>query len=499
MVGILNLLNKLNHFLSDLNIREAIMTLLGRSFFVSTALALSDFIGFVVSIYLAIGFVSLTSINYEEIISSNELDGWIALHWSLAFCCVGWYSIRLRHYFYRKTFWFELKEILRTLVIFAIIEIAVVAFTTWSFSRFLWVMTWGFVLVLVPAMRMLVKRILDSFGLWQRDTWIIGSGVNAHEAYKAISSERNLGLKIIGFIYSDGGVSAGDNIDGIPVSLNELKWLDNIGTKTQFIVAVESHQGDMRNAWLRNFMIKGFRYVSVIPTLRGMPLDSTDMSFIFSHEVMIFRVQQNLAKWSSRLIKRVFDIVGALAIIAMLSPILFYISRKVKKDGGPAIYGHERIGKGGKPFKCLKFRSMVINSKEVLEHLLDNDPEAKKEWEATFKLKNDPRITRIGKFLRRTSLDELPQLFNVLKGEMSLVGPRPIITAELERYNDEVDYYLLSKPGMTGLWQVSGRSDVDYETRVYLDAWYVKNWSMWNDVAILFKTIAVVLRKDGAY
>lgn len=475
------------------------MTLLGRSFFVSTALALSDFIGFIVSIYLAIAVVSLTSINYETIISSNELDGWIALHWSLAFCCVGWYSIRLRHYFYRKTFWFELKEILRTLVIFAIIEIVVVAFTTWSFSRFLWVLTWGFVLVLVPAMRMLVKRILDSFGLWQRDTWIIGSGVNAHEAYKAISSERNLGLKIIGFIYSDGGISAGDNIDGIPVSLNELKWLDNIGTKTQFIVAVESHQGDMRNAWLRNFMIKGFRYVSVIPTLRGMPLDSTDMSFIFSHEVMIFRVQQNLAKWSSRLIKRVFDIAGSLAIIAILSPILLYISRKVKKDGGPAIYGHERIGKGGKPFKCLKFRSMVINSKEVLEHLLDNDPEAKKEWEATFKLKNDPRITKIGKFLRRTSLDELPQLFNVLKGEMSLVGPRPIITAELERYNDEVDYYLLSKPGMTGLWQVSGRSNVDYETRVYLDAWYVKNWSMWNDIAILFKTIAVVLRKDGAY
>ncbi|HDV2047428.1 TPA: sugar transferase, partial [Escherichia coli] len=156
---------------------------------------------------------------------------------------------------------------------------------------------------------------------------------------------------------------------------------------------------------------------------------------------------------------------------------------------GPAIYGHERIGKGGKPFKCLKFRSMVINSKEVLEELLLKDVNARKEWEETFKLKNDPRVTKIGAFLRRTSLDELPQLFNVLKGEMSLVGPRPIITAELERYNEEVDYYLLSKPGMTGLWQVSGRSDVDYETRVYLDAWYVKNWSMWNDIAILFKTI----------
>ncbi|HHN5947664.1 TPA: sugar transferase, partial [Klebsiella pneumoniae] len=142
---------------------------------------------------------------------------------------------------------------------------------------------------------------------------------------------------------------------------------------------------------------------------------------------------------------------------------------------------------------------MVINSKEVLEDLLINDNEAREEWEKTFKLKNDPRITKIGHFLRRTSLDELPQLFNVLKGEMSLVGPRPIITEELQRYNEEVDYYLLSKPGMTGLWQVSGRSDVDYDTRVYLDSWYVKNWSMWNDIAILFKTIAVVLNRDGAY
>ncbi|NBF37785.1 sugar transferase, partial [Klebsiella pneumoniae] len=182
-----------------------------------------------------------------------------------------------------------------------------------------------------------------------------------------------------------------------------------------------------------------------------------------------------------------------------LSPLLIYISVMVKRDGGPAIYGHVRVGKGGKAFKCLKFRSMVINSKEVLDKLLLENDDARDEWNKTFKLKNDPRVTKIGALLRRTSLDELPQLFNVLMGQMSLVGPRPIITEELKRYNDEVDYYLLSKPGMTGLWQVSGRSDVDYETRVYLDAWYVKNWSMWNDIAILFKTISVVLNKDGAY
>ncbi|HEO9813997.1 TPA: undecaprenyl-phosphate galactose phosphotransferase WbaP [Klebsiella variicola] len=475
------------------------MTLLVRNILVSIALAISDFVSFVVSLYLAQFILSFAFDDYKTHVPDNQVAGWIVLHWLLGICCVAWYSMRLRHYFYRKTFWFELKEILRTLVIFAVIEIAVMAFTTWSFSRFLWVLTWALILILLPLARMSTKRLLDSMGLWRRDTWIIGSDSNAREAYKAISSERNLGLVIVGFVASDRGIPVGGTIEQIPVIENDVDWLLNIDKKTQFIVAVEAHQSEMRNTWLRNFMIKGFRYVSVIPTLRGMPLDSTDMSFIFSHEVMIFRVQQNLAKWSSRILKRIFDIVGSLCIIIILSPALIYISRKVKVDGGPAIYGHERIGKDGRPFKCLKFRSMVVNSKDVLEQLLATDINARKEWDATFKLKNDPRITKIGGFLRRTSLDELPQLFNVLKGEMSLVGPRPIITAELERYNEEVDYYLLSKPGMTGLWQVSGRSDVDYETRVYLDAWYVKNWSMWNDIAILFKTIAVVLKKDGAY
>ncbi|AQV90981.1 UDP-phosphate galactose phosphotransferase [Escherichia coli] len=475
------------------------MILLSRNFLVSISLALSDFVSFTISIYLAIAILSISANPSESTFNIGQIDGWILLHWLLAVCCVGWYSIRLRHYFYRKTFWFELKEILRTLVIFAIIEIAVIAFTTWSFSRALWVITWIFILLLVPFSRILTKYLLNKLGYWQRDTWIIGSGNNAIEAYKAIISEKNLGLKIIGFIASEGGVRAGETINGIKVISNDIDWLRGEDKKTQFIVAVESHQSEMRNSWLRNFMIQGFRYVSVIPTLRGMPLDSTDMSFIFSHEVMIFRVQQNLAKWSSRTLKRLFDIIASIAIIILLSPVLLYISRLVKKDGGPAIYGHERIGQDGKPFKCSKFRSMVTNSKDVLNELLQNDPEAKREWDTTFKLKNDPRITKIGAVLRRTSLDELPQLFNVLKGEMSLVGPRPIITAELERYNEEVDYYLLSKPGMTGLWQVSGRSDVDYETRVYLDAWYVKNWSMWNDIAILFKTVGVVLKKDGAY
>lgn len=474
------------------------MTSFSKNVSCSVLLILSDFISFVLSLYLSLGILFLFFGGDEYRISDGQLDGWVGLHWLLGLCCVLWYGIRLRHYFYRKTFWFELKEILRTLVIFAVIEMAVMAFAKWDMSRYIWFYTWLFAALLVPLARMLTKWLLNKMGLWQRETWIIGNGKNAVDACKAINSELNLGLNIIGFV-STNNKSDAITLENMKVVKGDSKWLESINKRTQFIVAVESDEGECRNSWLREFMIKGYRYVSVIPTLRGVPLDSTDMSFIFSHEVMIFRVQQNLAKWSSRITKRTFDIIGSLGIIMVLSPILIYICYKVKGDGGPAIYGHERVGKNGKAFKCLKFRSMVTNSKEVLEDLLLSDLNAKKEWDETFKLKNDPRITTIGKFLRRTSLDELPQLFNVLKGEMSLVGPRPIITAELERYNDEVDYYLLSKPGMTGLWQVSGRSDVDYDTRVYLDAWYVKNWSMWNDIAILFKTIGVVLKKDGAY
>ncbi|MBK0358094.1 undecaprenyl-phosphate galactose phosphotransferase WbaP, partial [Salmonella enterica] len=229
------------------------------------------------------------------------------------------------------------------------------------------------------------------------------------------------------------------------------------------------------------------------------PLYNTDMSFIFSHEVMLLRIQNNLAKRSSRFLKRTFDIVCSIMILIIASPLMIYLWYKVTRDGGPAIYGHQRVGRHGKLFPCYKFRSMVMNSQEVLKELLANDPIARAEWEKDFKLKNDPRITAVGRFIRKTSLDELPQLFNVLKGDMSLVGPRPIVLDELERYCDDVDYYLMAKPGMTGLWQVSGRNDVDYDTRVYFDSWYVKNWTLWNDIAILFKTAKVVLRRDGAY
>lgn len=198
-------------------------------------------------------------------------------------------------------------------------------------------------------------------------------------------------------------------------------------------------------------------------------------------------------------IKTVMDKLAAFCGLVVLSPLFLFIIYKIRKDGGPAFYGHVRVGKDGKPFKCWKFRSMILNSAEVLEELLKNDPAAREEWERDFKLREDPRITKIGAFLRKSSLDELPQLWNVLKGEMSLVGPRPVIEDERKYYGEKWAEYLSVKPGMTGLWQVSGRNDTTYDERVEMDADYVHNWSLWSDFTIIFKTIFVVLDHRGAY
>jgi Undecaprenyl-phosphate galactose phosphotransferase WbaP len=267
----------------------------------------------------------------------------------------------------------------------------------------------------------------------------------------------------------------------------------------QWVIALEHSQSEQREHWLRTLAQWGATDISVIPAMRGVPLYGTDMSHFFSHEVALLRVRNNLRRWPARLTKRLFDLSAAALLLLCLSPLMLLIALALKLEGGTVFFAHTRVGKNGRVFRCLKFRSMVPDAEAKLQNLLALHPHLKAEWHKEHKLKDDPRISKLGAFLRRTSLDELPQLFNVLKSEMSLVGPRPIVREELQKYGLEKSYYLMVRPGMTGLWQVSGRNDVDYETRVYLDAWYVKNWSLWYDLAILFKTIKVVLWRNGAY
>jgi Undecaprenyl-phosphate galactose phosphotransferase WbaP len=409
----------------------------------------------------------------------------------MAVAAVGlvFFLVRFRHYSDRKPFWTELGEALQVFLVLAVLDLAVLALTRWNSSRLWWALVWPLAALFVPLGRGLVRAFMRRMRLWQRPTLIVGNGPNAHEAVSALQSEPALGFAVVGLVDMSGPLA--------DASAQLAHWAKVPGV--QFVLALEHGQNELREDLLRLLARWKAEDVSVVPAMRGVPLFGTDISYFFSHEVAMLKLRNNLRYWPARLLKRVFDLVAALALLVLGALPLLYIAWRIKRDGGPAIFAHKRVGQSGKIFPCFKFRTMQVDAEERLRELLANDPTARAEWEREFKLRNDPRITPIGQFLRRTSLDELPQLFNVLRGEMSLVGPRPVIRAELTKYGDDVDYFLMVRPGMTGLWQVSGRNDVDYDTRVYLDTWYVKNWSLWYDIAILFKTIKVVLRRDGAY
>lgn len=213
-----------------------------------------------------------------------------------------------------------------------------------------------------------------------------------------------------------------------------------------------------------------------------------------------FRHPRSAAQPIGGWLKRGTDIAGALFGLVLLSPLFLMLAALVKfSDGGRIFYGHKRIGYDGREFFCLKFRTMVENSDQALTDYLAARPEARCEWDTTRKLKFDPRVSRVGHVLRRLSLDELPQLINILRGEMSIVGPRPVTRDELEKYGATAAFYLKTRPGLTGLWQISGRNDVSYDIRVKLDRHYAENWNLSRDLEIIAKTIPAVYMAKGSY
>lgn len=405
---------------------------------------------------------------------------------------------RYQHYSDRRPLWDELGDFLRLVGVLSLMDMALIAMTRWNASRLWWLVSWILVLLMLVVMRFVTRQILKKFSLWYRPTVIIGIGANAEEAALALNSQPELGFQVQGFVDAggQGGQESSMTYPRLPAhQMGQFATQSGI----QWVIALEHAQSDQRELWLRQLAQWGAPDISVIPAMRGVPLHGTDMSHFFSHEVALLRMRNNLRRWPARLTKRLFDTFAALFLLLVLSPLMLVVALVIRKDGGPALFAHPRIGKKGAVFHCYKFRTMVVDAEKQLEQLLQQRPELRKQWQEEHKLRTDPRISHIGRFLRRTSLDELPQLINVIRGEMSLVGPRPVVRSELSRYGDQVGYYLMVRPGMTGLWQVSGRNDVDYDTRVYLDTWYVKNWSLWHDLVILFKTISVVLSRDGAY
>jgi Undecaprenyl-phosphate galactose phosphotransferase WbaP len=249
---------------------------------------------------------------------------------------------------------------------------------------------------------------------------------------------------------------------------------------------------------LLNYSVSAFRYSVLIPNF--FSITNIWMSVRDFGGILGFVTNHNLKMSWNLSLKRFMDvsitIVGGFCIL----PFLLIIALLVKiTSPGPVLYGHTRLGLNGKHFKAYKFRSMVSDAEARLNALLDSDPKIREEWDAHQKIKDDPRITKLGRFLRRTSLDEFPQLINVLKGEMSLVGPRPIVDSEVEKYGEDFMRIFSVKPGLSGLWQVSGRSDTDYGERVSFDTYYLQSWSVWLDLWVLYKTLGVVVKGKGAY
>ena len=241
-----------------------------------------------------------------------------------------------------------------------------------------------------------------------------------------------------------------------------------------------------------------YRYTINIP--RWQDINTITTSTRDFGGILGFSSTHNLTKRIVRVMKRLVDMALLLVSAPVTIPLTLVVSVIVKAtSSGPVFYGHKRIGKNGQEFKCWKFRSMVVDADKQLEKILAENPEMRAEWEKDRKFTNDPRITKVGKFLRKTSIDEIPQFFNILIGEMSFIGPRPVTEPELSRYGAKSPFILSVRPGLSGMWQISGRSDTGYEERITLDSYYIQNWSVWLDIWIIIKTFYVVLKGKGAY
>lgn len=368
-----------------------------------------------------------------------------------------------------------------------------------SISRLFIVLFGFFSFILLVAFRYVVKKSLSKSNIFKTKTLLVGGGGLINTMIPRLSASLGVNYDFVGVLSDDASQSqkiAGTEIIGRSADLEET--IDALGVQHVIVFAQNMAPGKLCK--IVNAAQPLVSSVAVMPDMVGLPLGNISVERFYEDKITMLNIRNNLSNRFYVFIKSVIEWIVTFAGTIVISPFLILIALWIYKDSpGPVIFKHRRIGRGGKEFDCIKFRSMCVDAKEKLAEILANDPDARAEWDRDYKLKNDPRITKSGAFLRKTSLDELPQIINVLKGEMSLVGPRPIVTDEIPRYKEYITDYYMVRPGITGLWQVSGRNDIDYTERVEMDSWYVRNWSIWIDIVILFRTFKVALKGKGAY
>lgn len=465
----------------------------------------SLFAGDVLAYLLAIFFAYETRILFQQIFDIIPLSfsfthfifqlWWIFVLFLAFIASFGLYSRRM-------PFWKESREIFRAssatfVLVFAFVSLGKM---TEDVSRLVIIFLWFYSFFFMLLIRYFIKIFLYRYGVFLENTVIIGDYDKAETVADSFAREPYLGFNIVGI------VTTSKNLRGVKKKykiLGDVSVIRRIILKERVTAAVvvpdSMEQYNMPDLMgkLQIMLSK----IMLISDAKVMAFSNAETFQTLMGRLSYFQINNNLKSFVNRFTKRTIDLVLTVIALPFVIIISVFIGICIKcTSKGPVFYTHGRVGRKGKTIKIMKFRSMYKDADKRLREILKNDPEAKAEWEKTFKLKNDPRITPIGKFLRQTSLDELPQVFNVLLGEMSMIGPRPVLQEELDNYYKEsASYYMMVRPGITGLWQISGRSNTGYDFRVAMDTWYVLNWSIWLDLVILLRTPAAVFKKDGAY
>ncbi len=404
----------------------------------------------------------------------------------------------------RQLFWDGAKTTTIALMITALPDLGMMLLGGNAYHKTPILLSWLSLLFLVPIMRQGMRFVMSRAGVWQIPTALIGTGARSAEIFQALQGSLSLGFDVRWLVIEDTTTSP-------PPGLGHLKPIHSTdptriaitvcreGCKEAIVTAKDMQSSHFSEVVQR--LLEVNVPVAIIPSLSRLPLANVSTNYFFGRDILMMQVRSNVQRLPWRIIKRGFDIAVSFILLLLLSPVFAAVAVAIRRtDPGSAFYAARRIGRYGKPFACYKFRTMVSDAEARLQAWRLENPELYEEFLKTFKLKNDPRVTPIGNWLRRTSLDELPQLWNVLRGDMSLVGPRPVVQQELtDYYGPASALYMRTRPGITGLWQVSGRSDTSYDQRIILDEWYILNWSFWYDIVILIQTAWIVIARKGAF
>ncbi|MDQ7824294.1 MAG: undecaprenyl-phosphate galactose phosphotransferase WbaP [Candidatus Eremiobacteraeota bacterium] len=406
-------------------------------------------------------------------------------------------------YFKRRPFQLELKHIFKALILYMVFTLALITLVhlTGIISRVVFVFSIVFAALFIPALRYATKTVSFDGGLWKKRVLVLGAAKTGGLVAKSLRKDKFLGYQVMGFL-DDDPEKAGALIEGIRVlgKTSDIKETLKDTTALDVIIAMPALSRE-RLIEIVELCENYVESIKIIPDFFGVATIGAEIESI--SEFLMINININLKKPWNIFIKRTIDLVLSTVVLIAGAPFFLLIALAIKLDSpGPVLFIQKRLGQRDRKgrFPCFKFRTMYIDGPERLQKYFDEHPEKRGEWEKFAKLRSgDPRVTAVGRWLRKTSVDEFPQVLNVLRGDMSLVGPRPYLPSEIRKMNRMEKTILVAKPGITGLWQVSGRNELSFEDRCKMDIYYVRNWSLWMDLVILVRTVFIVLSRKGAY